>query len=97
MRVLRFGGRWEHNRLLPFERCGFFVVDLHKIVDGFTELLGRGKTGASNGLSTEDAEPAFHLIEPRRIGWDEMETHPGVALQPTVVFGLVVLRLSSTT
>ena len=56
------------DSLGPFERNGLCVVDLHKPVDSVAQLAGRGETGATQSRAAEDAEPAFHLIQPRTVG-----------------------------
>ena len=45
------------------------------------------------GLSFEDREPDFHLIEPRRPRRREVEVHVRVSLQPAVVLRLVGIEV----
>ena len=83
----------EDDSLLPFKGCGLWVVDGDEVVNGLPELLRRGKAGALQCLSAQDAEPALHLIEPGRVSRDEMEVHILVALEPAIVFGLVGIEV----
>lgn len=79
----------EDGLLLPFEGMGVLVIGGNKGVDMMAQLLGAGEAGRGERLGTENAEPDLHLIEPRGVGGDVMEANVFMALEPTVVLGLV--------
>ena len=69
------------------------VVD--ELVDALDELLDAGERAAADGLVGDQREEAFELIQPRAVGWDEMQVparptcQPGFDLRMTVC-GVVV-------
>src|SRR5450755_4881292 len=77
----------------PFERCGGLVVRFDELVNRLAQLPWRRETHALERLLAQDAEPTFHLIQPRGIGWGEMQVDFGMALQPPIVFGLVSVQV----
>jgi hypothetical protein len=77
----------------PFERCGGLVVRFDELVNRLAQLLWRRETHAPERLLAQDAEPTFHLIQPRGIGGGEMQVDFGMALQPPIVFGLVSVQV----
>ena len=77
------------HHLRPLKGRGLAVVDGHKSVDGLAQLLGGSEAGALQRLPTENAKPAFDLIEPRRVSRREVEMNLRMALQPAVILGFV--------
>lgn len=62
----------------PDERRCFGVVGFDEGLDFGDEILG-GDEGAAPDLTLgNESEPAFYLIEPRRIGRREMQVEAGV-------------------
>ena len=55
--------------------------------------MGAVEAGRRQRLAAEDAEPYFHLIEPRGVGGDVVEADVLVLLQPAVAFGLVGIEI----
>ena len=53
---------------------------------GLRQLRGTFKTGATQGLATENAEPDFDLVEPARRGGSEMKTNIRMLGELVVVF-----------
>ena len=51
-------------------------------VDGVDELTQRPKGSSPDGLSSDDAEPDLHLVEPGRPGWREVKVKARMARQP---------------
>ena len=54
-----------------------------------SELIHTGEAGAAERLTDKNGEPAFHLIEPRRMGWREVKMNILVPGEPAVAFGLM--------
>jgi hypothetical protein len=71
--------------LAPDEGRGVPVVDFGEVADCLDQLRDAGKAGSGQGLSAEDAEPDFHLVEPACRGWGEVESNVRVCRQPVVV------------
>jgi hypothetical protein len=71
--------------LAPDEGCGVPVVGFREVADRLDQLRDAGKAGSGQGLSGEDAEPDFHLVEPACRGWGEVEGNVRVCRQPIVV------------
>ena len=46
-------------------------------VDGVDELAQRPKGSPPDGLSSDDAKPDLHLVEPGATGWGEVEGDVG--------------------
>ena len=63
------------------------------MIDRFAQLLDIDKTGAPQGLAAQNAKPALHLVEPRSVGWGKMKMDVRMALEPTVVLGLVGIEI----
>ena len=53
-----------NHGLGPFEWCRLVVVGLDELINGVAQLFGRGKAHAPEGLLAQNAELAFHLIQP---------------------------------
>ena len=64
-------------------------MDRDEVIDGLSKLARRGETGAPQRLPAQDTEPALHLIQPGRVGRDEVEVHMGVPLEPAILLGLL--------
>src|SRR5579863_40383 len=77
----------------PFKRGSLCVVNFDKPVDSVAQLAGRGETGAAQSGAAEDAEPAFHLIQPRAIGWSVVQMDVGVSLQPAILLRFVGVQV----
>ena len=69
----------------PCEWSGGLVLCGDECIDVLLKLLDGGEGGAGQGLALKDRKPSFDLIEPRRTGWDEMEMHLRVFLEPALV------------
>ena len=69
------------------------VIDGYKLIDGLAQLLGRGEAGPLQGLTSQDAKPTLHLIQPRRIGGGVMKMDSGMAAQPAIGFGLMGIEV----
>ena len=83
----------EHNLLGPLERLGVMIVGGDKSVDLVANLARRGKTGAGQGLVGEDRKPDLNLVEPGRMGRDEVKMDVLVTGEPAVVFRLVGVQI----
>ena len=59
-------------------------------LDVTDESLDAGEGTSANGLLGNDAEPAFDLVEPGRIGWGEMNVVAGTPSEPSADFGMFV-------
>src|SRR5271166_3147133 len=77
----------------PLEGRSGFVVGSYESVDRLSHLLGRGETCPSQSATTQDAEPAFHLIEPTGVGRREVEMDRAMARQPTVMLRFVGIEI----
>lgn len=75
--------------LLPLERPGLRIVAFDEVMNHLTELANRTEVGSAQGLSAENAEPVFDLIQPSGMGWSKVKVDVGVTGQPAVVFGFV--------
>ena len=73
------------------------VVSIDEVIDRFTQLLDIDKAGSVERLTAQNAKPAFNLIKPGSVGGRKVQMHVGMAFEPAVVLGLVVLRLSRMT
>ena len=63
------------------ERCGSFLIKPNVAQDLPSQIGHRGEDAAIDDLALEFAEPAFHLIEPRRVGRGEVESDVGMLLE----------------
>ena len=70
------------------EGAGGLVVALDEGIDVLPELGHSGEAGALEGLSAEDREPAFDLVEPGGVGRREVKMDVGMARKPAVVAAL---------
>src|SRR5271157_5391601 len=77
----------------PLEGRGGLVVRGYEPVDRLPHLLGRGETYPSQGATTQDAEPAFDLIEPTGVGRREVEVDRAMVRQPTVMLRFVGIEI----
>src|SRR5208337_1697623 len=77
----------------PLEGRGGLVVRGYEPVDRLSHLPGRGETYPSQSAPTQDAEPAFNLIEPTGVGRREVEMDGAMARQPTVVLRFVGIEI----
>jgi hypothetical protein len=66
----------------PFERRAAVVMRVHVGEDGSAQLRNARVRSAFERLLGEEAEEAFHQVEPRRVGRREMKVDPGMAHQP---------------
>ena len=64
----------------PDEGLGALVVGFDESIDVLPELRDGGEGSAMQGLSFQDREPDFHLIEPGGSRWGEVEMHVRVTL-----------------
>src|SRR5271167_1877699 len=77
----------------PLEGRSGFVVCSYESVDRLSHLPGRGETCPSQSATTQDAEPAFNLIEPTGVGRREVEMDRAMARQPTVMLRFVSIEI----
>ena len=66
----------------PLERRRVFVPCVEELLDGPLQLFYAVVRAALDLVGRQDAEPAFHLIEPRGVGGDEVEMESRVVGQP---------------
>ena len=66
----------------PYERPRIFVVVSDIVQEEFLELAFGSMNTLGECLLTQDAEKAFHHIDPRSVGRRVMEMHPGMPFQP---------------
>src|SRR5882672_4828646 len=62
-----------------------WIVCRNEGLNGRDELLDAGKADTPQGLSCEDAEPDFNLVQPGRVGGSEVEVNVRVAVSPLFV------------
>src|SRR5271157_2216009 len=77
----------------PLEGRSGFVVRGYESVDCLSNLLGRGETYPSQSATTQDAEPAFNLIEPTGVGGRKVQMDRRMLPQPTVMLGFVGIEI----
>ena len=77
----------------PFEGSGVSVIDGNEAVNGVTYISSRGEIGSLYGLTTQNAEPDFNLIEPRSVSRREVKMDVFVFGQPPVPFGLMRVQI----
>src|SRR5271157_3818996 len=77
----------------PLEGRGGFVVCSYESVDRLSHLPGRGETYPSQSAATQDAEPAFNLIEPTGVGGGKVQMDRRMLSQPTVMLGFVGIEI----
>ena len=68
------------------------VVSIDEVIDRFTELFDIDKAGSLERLATQNAKPAFNLIKPGSVSGRKVQMHVGMALEPAVVLGLVIVE-----
>ena len=81
----------------PNKRLGGFIVDVDKSINVLSKLFNGCEGCPVQGLAFQDREPDFDLVEPGGPRRCEVEMHVRMMLEPTVVLGLVGLRLSRMT
>ncbi len=59
-------------------------------VDFLHQLADAAERPASNSLLGDEAEPAFHLVEPTGVGWGVMDVVARPARQPGLNLGMLV-------
>ena len=74
----------------PGERFGGLVVLGEIVVDDRLQFGNTLEDAATDGISGNFGEKAFHLIEPRGRGWREVEVETGVPFQPPFDFRRLV-------
>lgn len=77
----------------PHEWLGVGIVGGDESVDMGHQFLAVAERSARKGFGRQDREPDFDLIEPRCLGWREVEMDVRVALQPAVVPGFVSVEI----
>ena len=77
----------------PLEGRGGFVVCGYEAVDRPSHLLRRGEACPSQSATTQDAEPAFNLIEPTGVGRREVLMDRAMLRQPTVMLRFVGIEI----
>ena len=74
-----------------------FIAGLGKAVDSTADLLGTRGAQVSQYGPIQDTEPYLDLVQPKRMCRRIVEADPPMTGKPTVVLGLVLTKLSSTT
>ena len=69
------------------------VVVLDKRVDLFDQILDVAEGPTANGPLGDQAKPALHLIQPRRVGWRVMYLITGPLGQPGAHLTMFVRRV----
>ena len=67
--------------VFPAEGFGGFLIEPNVAQDLSFQICNRGEDAAIDGIPLELSEPALDLIEPRRVGWGEVECHVGMLLE----------------
>ena len=88
-----FWPRWFDKGFSPLKRGCAFVMRADKGINGLSQLSDGEETGAAQGMTAEQAEPDFDLIEPRGMSGCEVEVNIGMASKPSVLFGLVGIEI----
>jgi hypothetical protein len=65
----------------PAERCGASVVVLDERDDALGELVDGAELAAAQQPAFQDREEQLDLVEPRRVGRREVQTHVRVPLE----------------
>jgi hypothetical protein len=71
--MLRFNR--PHFPFGPLEGNGLWVAGGDELIDGLPELADAGKTRSTQRLSSPQAEPDSHLIEPRGVRGSKVQMH----------------------
>ena len=83
----------EDDLLGPFERVGVVIIGSDEGVDLIADLARGCEAGPGQGVSGEDGEPHFHLVEPGGVGRREVKLDVLVARQPAIVLGLMGVQV----
>ena len=83
----------EHDLLGPFERVRILVVGGDEAVDALAYLPRAGEACAGESLRDQNAEPDFHLIEPRGVRRNEVQVYVLVTGEPAIMLGLVGVQI----
>ena len=79
-----FGPLEWHGVLIPAGDKGFNGIDQH---------FDAGKAGALKCAAAQNAKPAFHLIEPGAVGWDEMKMDLRMGFEPAILLGFMRIEI----
>ena len=71
----------------PLKGDGLGVVGGKKLIDGLPQLVHAGETGPAKRLPRQQADPDFHLVEPRGVRGVEVQMHLRMLPQPAVPLG----------
>jgi len=77
----------------PLRWDGRRVVHCNKRIDGVPELVYGGETGPAQRLPRRQAEPDFHLVEPRCVGGGEVPMHLPMLAQPEVLLRFMSIKV----
>lgn len=69
----------------------------HKVIDRLAASANSGETGRPQGLPAENVESTLGLIQPVGVHRSKLTMAVGIRRQPLVMFGLRVLKLSTST
>jgi len=83
----------EDYLLGPFKRVRVLVVGADKVIDALTQLPWTGKARSRQGVRDEDAEPDLHLIEPRRMGRNEVQVDVLVPREPAIMLRFMSVQI----
>lgn len=80
----RIGGRG------PDERSAVDVVMDHKVIDVLDQFAPRAKRAAADSTIGDECKEAFDEVEPRTVGWHEVQMPTGTRGQPSLDLGVLV-------
>src|SRR5271165_1301766 len=83
----------EDDLLGPLEGVSVLIVWGDERIDLLAHLSWGGEAGAGQGVTGEDGEPDFDLVEPGCVGWGEVKMDVLLARQPTIVFRLMGIQI----
>ena len=66
------------------------IVVLDEVLDAGDEIAHAAEAAATDRLLSNQPEPAFHLIEPGRVGRGVVDVEAGPLRQPESYFGMLV-------
>ena len=73
--------------------CAVWESSLDEVINGLAQVSEGGHAQPSQGLTPQDAEPAFHLVEPGGMGRRVMKMDVGMLCQPAVMLRLMGIQV----
>lgn len=89
--ILRF--HRPHLAFGPLEANHLGVINGDEGINGFPELANSGETCPAQRLSSQQAEPDFHLIEPRGVRGGEVQIHLRMLAEPALLLGFMSIEI----